>query len=284
MVRTDKTQDLRILISNDDGVNAHGIKVLESIAHTLTDDVWVVAPESEQSGAAHSLTLRRPLRIHKISPRRFAVDGTPTDCVMVALLKIFENDKKPTLMLSGINHGANMGEDVTYSGTVAAAMEATLLGVPSIALSQVTKTGQNVKWATAEHYAPLVIKDLLAKGWPQNVLMNINFPNLVTGSVKGVKYVSQGLRNIRDTLIEWVDPRGNPYYWIGAAERDDSPTEVETDLEAIQNGYIAVTPLHLNLTHAPTLEKIQAVNQEVSFDEMLPVNQETFFEKMRKEA
>ncbi|MBA4117597.1 MAG: 5'/3'-nucleotidase SurE [Candidatus Puniceispirillum sp.] len=257
MVRIENTKDLRILISNDDGVHAPGIKVLENIAHTLTDDVWVVAPESEQSGAAHSLTLRRPLRIHKISPRRFAVDGTPTDCVMVAVSKIFEGDKKPTLMLSGINHGSNMGEDVTYSGTVAAAMEATLLGIPSVAFSQVTKPGQNVKWATAEHFAPLVLRDLLSVGWPKSVLMNVNFPNLVTSSVKGVRYVSQGLRNIRDSLVEWKDPRGNTFFWIGGADRDDSPTEQDTDLEAIQQGYIAVTPLHLDLTHTHTLHTLQ---------------------------
>lgn len=258
MVRIERPQDLRILISNDDGVHAPGIKVLETIAHTLTDDVWVVAPESEQSGAAHSLTLRRPLRIHKISPRRFAVDGTPTDCVMVAVSKIFEGDKKPTLMLSGINHGSNMGEDVTYSGTVAAAMEATLLGIPAVAFSQVTKPGQNVKWATAEHFAPLVLKELLSVGWPKNVLMNVNFPNLVTASVKGVRYVSQGLRNIRDSLVEWKDPRGNTFFWIGGADRDDSPTELDTDLDAIQQGYISVTPLHLNLTHTHTLSALKS--------------------------
>lgn len=257
MVKFENLSDLRILISNDDGVHAQGIRVLEDIAKTLSDDVWVVAPEYEQSGAAHSLTLRRPLRIHKISPRRFAVDGTPTDCVMVAVSKIMESDRKPTLMLSGINHGANMGEDVTYSGTVAAAMEATLLGIPSVAFSQVTKTGQHIKWATAEHHAPLVLRELLAAGWPKDVLMNVNFPNLVTNSVKGIRYVSQGLRNIRDTLIEWKDPRGNPFYWIGGAERDDSPTQVDTDLEAIDQGYIAVTPLHLDLTHSATLKRLR---------------------------
>lgn len=262
MVKFENPSDLRILISNDDGVHAQGIRVLEDIAKTLSDDVWVVAPEHEQSGAAHSLTLRRPLRIHKISPRRFAVDGTPTDCVMVAVSKIIESDRKPTLMLSGINHGANMGEDVTYSGTVAAAMEATLLGIPAVAMSQVTKTGQHIKWATAEHHAPLVLRELLAAGWPKDVLMNVNFPNLVTNSVKGVKYVAQGLRNIRDTLMEWTDPRGNPYYWIGATERDDSPTQVDTDLEAIHQGYIAVTPLHLDLTHPATLKRLRERQKE----------------------
>tara|TARA_A100000171_G_C2124747_1_gene142838 strand:- start:1032 stop:1817 length:786 start_codon:yes stop_codon:yes gene_type:complete len=252
---------LRILVSNDDGVHAHGIKVLERIAQTLSDDVWVVAPEMEQSGAAHSLTLRRPLRVNKISPRRFSVDGTPTDCVMVAISEVLK-EQKPTLLLSGINHGANMGEDVTYSGTVAAAMEATLLGVPAIALSQVTKHGQHVKWATAEHFAPGIIQKLLEAGIPKGTLININFPNLVTASVKGVEVVSQGLRNIRDSLIKWTDPRGVPFYWIGGAERDDSPTEVRTDLEAIQNGYISVTPLHLDLTNKSALEELDRAFEE----------------------
>ena len=261
MLKTTPISPTRILISNDDGVHAHGIKVLEKIAQTLSDDVWVVAPETEQSGAAHSLTLRRPLRVHKISPRRFAVDGTPTDCVMVALSEVLK-DQKPTLMLSGINHGANMGEDVTYSGTVAAAMEATLLGVPAIALSQVTKTGQHVKWATSEHFAPEIISKIMKAGIPKGTLININFPNLVTASVKGVEVVSQGLRNIRDSLVKWTDPRGIPFYWIGGAERDDSPTEVQTDLEAIQNGYISVTPLQLDLTNKGALNSL-----EKAFDE-----------------
>lgn len=251
----------RILISNDDGIHAQGIKVLERIAQTLSDDVWVVAPETEQSGAAHSLTLRRPLRLNKISPRRFAVDGTPTDSVMVALSEVLK-DKKPTLMLSGINHGANMGEDVTYSGTVAAAMEATLLGIPSIALSQVTKHGQHVKWATSEHFAPGIIATIMKAGIPKGTLININFPNLVTASVKGVEIVSQGLRNMRDSLVRWTDPRGIPFYWIGGVARDDSPTDVRTDLEAIQKGYISVSPLQLDLTNKAMLSHFEGAFRE----------------------
>lgn len=255
MSNTPATAPLRILVSNDDGIHSQGIKVLERIAQTLSEDVWVVAPETEQSGAAHSLTLRRPLRVNKVSRRRYAVDGTPTDCVMVAISEVLK-DQKPTLMLSGINHGANMGEDVTYSGTVAAAMEATLLGVPAIALSQVTKQGQHVKWATAEHFAPKIIQKLLTVTLPRGTLININFPNLVTASVKGIEVVSQGLRNIRDSLIKWTDPRGIPFYWIGGAARDDSPTEVRTDLEAIQKGYISVTPLQLDLTNKDALKAL----------------------------
>lgn len=247
---------LRILISNDDGVHAPGIKVLQEIAGKLSDDVWVVAPESEQSGAAHSLTLRRPLRIRKISERRFAVDGTPTDCIMLGVKKILQ-DQKPTLVLSGINHGANLGEDVTYSGTVAAAMEATLLGIPAIALSLVTVPQQPIKWSTPEQLSPALLRSLIDTGWPQDVLININFPNLVTASVKGVKVVKQGVRTTHDDLIEWQDPRGSLFYWIGGVDRPNTSTETGTDLEAVTQGYVSVTPLHLDLTHNATLKNLK---------------------------
>ncbi|ARN84693.1 5'/3'-nucleotidase SurE [Candidatus Nucleicultrix amoebiphila] len=246
----------RILISNDDGINAHGIKVLEKIAHTFTDDVWVVAPEIEHSGAGHSLTLRRPIRARKVSSQRYAVDGTPTDCVMVALTKILK-DNQPTLMLSGINHGINIGDDITYSGTVAAAMEATLLGVPSIAFSQAGKNDQPIKWSTAEHFATDIIKKLIANPWPPYVLINVNFPDVVSSSVKGIRVVKQGVRTVRENLLDWFDPNGQPFYWIGP--RDSTPTEEGTDLEAIANGEISITPLHLDLTHEKTLRNLKQV-------------------------
>lgn len=246
----------RILISNDDGINAHGIKVLEKIAHTFTDDVWVVAPEIEHSGAGHSLTLRRPIRARKVSSQRYAVDGTPTDCVMVALTKILK-DNQPTLMLSGINHGINIGDDITYSGTVAAAMEATLLGVPSIAFSQAGKNDQPIKWSTAEHFATDIIKKLIANPWPPYVLINVNFPDVIASSVKGIRVVKQGVRTVRENLLDWFDPNGQPFYWIGP--RDSTPTEEGTDLEAIANGEISITPLHLDLTHEKTLRNLKQV-------------------------
>lgn len=252
-----KKNTMRILLSNDDGIHGPGLKVLESIARTLSDDVWIVAPETEQSGAGHSLTLRRPLRIRKISEKKFAVDGTPTDCVMIAVNEVMGKNK-PTLMLSGVNQGANSGEDVTYSGTVAAAMEATLLGVPSIALSQASSFKHHTKWSTAEHHGPTLIKRILKNEWPRDVLMNINFPDVISSSVTGVRVVKQGIRNIRNHLLEWVDPRGIPFYWVGGAMRDDSPTEAKTDLEALQEGAIAVTPLHLDLTHHRTLKALEA--------------------------
>jgi len=245
---------MRILLSNDDGIHAPGLKVLERIARELSDDVWVVAPEIEHSGAGHSLTLRRPLRVHKISPRRFSVDGTPTDCIMVACSKIME-DKLPDLVLSGVNLGKNVGEDVTYSGTVAAAMEATLLGIPSIALSQ-AKHAHSMKWSTVETHAPDIIRKLLDQGWPKEVLININFPDLITSSVKGVQVVRQGLRSIRQNMVESFDPRGNPVLWVGEA-RDSKEINGKNDLSVINEGYIAITPLHLDLTHYETLEHLE---------------------------
>lgn len=252
--RTD--QPLRILLSNDDGIHAPGLKVLEEIARTLTDDIWIVAPESEQSGAAHSLTLGRPLRTRKLGEKTFSVDGTPTDCVMIALNKLL-TDRAPDLMLSGVNHGSNLGEDVTYSGTVAAAMEATLFGVPAIALSQEISDHTNFSYEPAQHFAPEVIKRLLTQTWSPDVLLNINFPDVSLDKIKGVRIVKQGLRNINDSIFEWKDPRGRPFFWIGATIRDNSPTEIDTDLEAIQEGAISITPLHLDLTHSSTLETLK---------------------------
>ena len=167
----------RILVSNDDGINAPGLKVLEKMAKSLSDDVWVVAPESEQSASGHSLTLTLPLRVRKISARKFAVNGTPTDSVLLAVQHIILG-KRPDLVLSGVNAGGNLGEDITYSGTVAAAMEGALLGIPSIALSQVRVYGENVRWAASEHHGPKIIRKLIREEWPANVLINVNFPDL----------------------------------------------------------------------------------------------------------
>ena len=194
--------DMRILISNDDGINAPGLKIMEHVAHQFTDDVWVVAPENEQSGASHSLTLTEPMRIREISPKKFAARGTPTDCVMLAVRHIIK-DKKPDLVLSGVNRGGNMGEDVTYSGTVAAAMEGTLLGIPSIALSQfIGGLHRNIKWGTGEHMAPDIIDGLLEAGWPKDVLINVNFPDATPAAVKSIEVTVQGRRDIGSLVIE----------------------------------------------------------------------------------
>jgi 5'-nucleotidase len=244
--------NIRILLSNDDGIHSPGLKTLEKIAREISDEIWVVAPESEQSGAAHSVTLSRPLRLRKISTYRYAVDGTPTDCMVLANLKLLKN-RKPTLMLSGVNHGSNLGEDITYSGTVAAAMEATLLGIPAIALSQSRSNGYPVKWGTAEFFAPDIIRKLLTFNWPKNVLINVNFPNLVKDSVKGIRIVPHGFRMPGSGLHEWFDPLGQPFYWLLSAMRDERFEEEGTDLASIRDGMITITPLNLDLTHYQSL-------------------------------
>lgn len=243
----------RILVTNDDGIHATGLQVLERIARSLSDDVWVVAPEMEQSAASHSLTINRPLRMRTLGEKRFTVDGTPTDCVLLGVNRLFRDEAKPTLVLSGVNHGSNVGEDVTYSGTIAAAMEGTLLGVPSIALSQHYENGSTPPWATAERWGAEVIRKAVAVPWPRNVLLNINFPACAAEDVTGIEIVRHGKRKLADDLIERIDPRGRPYIWIGAlhGEADTTP---DTDVHVVLNGGISVTPLYLDLTHTPTLE------------------------------
>ena len=249
---------LRILVTNDDGINAPGLKALEKIARSLSNDIWVAAPESEQSGASHSLTLTEPLRIREISTRRFAVRGTPTDCVMLAMNHIIA-EPRPSLVLSGVNRGGNLGEDVTYSGTIAAAMEGALLGVPSIALSQVYRPGHPVRWATVEHHAPRLIRRLLSVGWPKNVLLNVNFPDVVHGQVGAVQAAVQGRRDISGLFIDArVDARGVPYYWLGFRRRTGEP-DPESDLAVVASGGISVTPLQLDLTHFDAHRALQVL-------------------------
>jgi 5'-nucleotidase len=249
--------EARILISNDDGIGAPGIKVLERVARALSKDVWVVAPESEQSAAGHSLTLRRPLRVRQVSRRRYAVDGTPTDAVLLGVNHVLKG-RRPHLVLSGVNRGANMGEDVTYSGTVAAAMEGAILGIPSIALSQNLLPDHPVKWATVEHWAPEVIRRVCAAGWGRNVLLNVNFPDVAHAQVTGIEVTRQGKRKIGDQLAERLDPRGEPYVWIGAQRTEDATTP-GTDLEAVYRGAISVTPLCVDLTDGATMRALESV-------------------------
>ncbi|MHA1558627.1 MAG: 5'/3'-nucleotidase SurE [Alphaproteobacteria bacterium] len=256
---------MRILISNDDGVDAKGIKVLETIARTLSDDVWVVAPHKNQSGTSHSLTIHRPLRIYQLCEKRFSVTGTPTDCMLAALHHILKGNP-PDLVLSGINHGANLAEDITYSGTVAAAMEASLLGVLSIALSleinyaPLAKEQNDGQWESAEFHAPNVIKLLLKQKLQEHILVNVNFPNCARSFVKGVKVTSQGHRHISDNLVERIDPHGNPYYWVGGGKKNVNQMHSENiDYRAVSNGYISVTPLSSNLSHEPTIDQLKRV-------------------------
>ena len=249
----------RILLANDDGIHATGLKVLERIARSLSDDIWVVAPETEQSGASHSLTITRPLRIRRLSDRHFAIDGTPTDSVLLAIMRVLR-DRRPDLVLSGVNRGGNLGEDVTYSGTIAAAMEGALLGVPSIAFSQMSSYDGPTKWATAEHHAADIIRRLVGAGWPKNVFINVNFPDVSPNQVRGVAVTRQGRRKLGSNLIERHDPRGKPYYWIDSARTEDSSRR-GTDIGAINEAVISITPLYLDLTHGPTIRGLKGVFQ-----------------------
>jgi 5'-nucleotidase len=237
----------RILVSNDDGSEAPGIKLLEKIAAELSRDVWTVAPEQEQSGASHSLTTRRPLRMREVAPRRYVVDGTPTDCILLAAKRLFR-DRHPDLVLSGVNSGANLGEDLIYSGTVAAAMEAALLGIPAIALSQGYRDGEKIPWETAAAFVPDIIRRLARLAWPRDTLVNVNFPGVKPDAVRGIAVTRQGRRVLSDNLTERLDPRGRPYYWIGPI-REAGIAQPGTDLAAIAEHRVSVTPVYLDLTN-----------------------------------
>ena len=246
----------RILVTNDDGVNAEGIALLEKIARELSEDVWVVAPAAEQSGAGHSLSLHAPLRYKKVDERRFAVTGTPTDAVLLAVQEILK-DKRPGLVLSGINRGSNLAEDVTYSGTVAAAMEATLLEIPAIALSNKMLDGE-VNWDVPEKHAITVIRALTRMNWPHGTLMNVNFPSVPLADVKGMRPCPQGRRKLDDNLHRRLDPQGRPYIWIGGQRTEPFSHEPQADYQQILQGYITVTPLNMDLTNYSLMPEVTA--------------------------
>lgn len=247
----------RVLISNDDGINAPGIKALERVMKRIAREVWVIAPETEQSAASHSLTLRTPLRIRKISKTKYAINGTPTDAVLLGVQEIM-HDVRPDLVLSGINRGGNLGEDVTYSGTVAAAMEGTLLGIPSVAFSLVTPDGAKAHWATAETYVEKVLKKLAGVPFPKGVLVNVNIPDVAANCVTGIENTRQGRRKIGCELMQGRDPRGKPYYWIGA-QRDEDVSRPGTDLEAVGRGAVSVAPISMDMHHAGMAKRLDAV-------------------------
>ncbi len=247
---------MRILITNDDGIHAAGIAVLEAIARTLSDDVIVVAPESDQSGVAHSLSLNDPLRLREISPSHFAVKGTPTDCVIMGVHMVCK-DRRPDLVLSGVNHGHNLAEDVTYSGTIAAAMEGTLLGIPSIAMSQGYAAGnhENIDWSCAKMHGAKTIERLLGEGIPRDILVNVNFPGCPVADLQGTSVTVQGRRDFDlAKLEERHDGRGKPYYWIGFQRTKSKPPH-GSDLEAMIEKKISITPLRMDLTDEPTLTR-----------------------------
>jgi 5'-nucleotidase len=249
----------RILVSNDDGIDAPGIRLLERIARELSPEVWVVAPELEQSGAGHSLTTRRPLRLIEVGTQRYIVDGTPTDCVLLVLKRLLRG-RLPTLVLSGINAGGNIAEDITYSGTCAAAMEATLFGVPAVALSQEYKDRGAIPWACAEAFAADAIRRVVAaaESWPKETFFNINFPAVSPTAVHGFAITHQGKRVLGDNLTEGTDPRGRHYYWIGPSQMRGG-AEPGTDLAALADGRVSISPIHLNLTHVAVAERLRPV-------------------------
>ena len=248
----------RILVTNDDGIRSKGLEVTEAIARTLSDDVWVVAPETEQSGASHSLTLTLPLRLRRLDERRFAVSGTPTDCVMMASAHLMK-DHAPDLILSGVNRGINAADDVTYSGTIAGAMEGCALGIPSIALSQTYnyQDRREVHWECAAAHGPALVKKLVETGWPKDVLMNVNFPDCMPDEVAGIEVAAQGVRELQEITIERrIDMRDNPYFWIGF-RREHFTAKHGTDLGALSMRKISVTPLQLNLTDWKVLQSLK---------------------------
>src|SRR3978361_1793554 len=240
---------MRILCTNDDGIHAPGLKVVEEIARALSDDVWIVAPELDQSGVSHSLSLNDPLRLREVGPRPFAGPGTPTDWVIMGARHIL-GDKAPDLVLSGVNKGRNVAEDVVYSGTIAGALEGTILGLPSFALSQEfgMDSRNNPHWETAVKFGPQILRRVIEAGVPKNTVINVNFPACAPEDVAGGRVERQGKRNLGFLKVDpRRDGRGNPYFWIGFERlaQIDVPAE-GTDLAALAAHYVSVTPLRLD--------------------------------------
>jgi 5'-nucleotidase len=238
---------MRILVTNDDGINAPGLAVLREIAEGLASEVWVVAPETDQSGLSHSLTLNDPLRLRKLEDRVFALRGTPTDCVIMGVREVMK--ETPDLILSGVNSGQNISDDVTYSGTVAAAIEGTMLQIPSIALSQAYDwdSGAEIPWNVTSAFAPALVRKILQKGIEPGILININFPSCAVEEVAGVQLTRQGALTHGLFLDKRDDGRKNPYYWL-TYRRQSQDIVAGTDMDALQQNYVSVTPLKLDLT------------------------------------
>lgn len=246
---------MHFLVSNDDGVNATGIKAL---AQTLSElgEVTVYAPNRDRSGASNSLTLDGPIRIQKVSENRYSVSGTPTDCVHMALTGLME--KEPDMVISGINNAANLGDDVLYSGTVAAAIEGRYLGLPAIAFSLVTKHGENKNryFDTAQYYIKKIVKNLEKNPLPQDTILNINIPNLPIEEIKGVQVTRFGNRHKAENTVQDKDPRGRKIFWIGAAG-PEADAGKGTDFYAVKNGYVSITPMQVDMTRHSDIESLK---------------------------
>ncbi|THV25380.1 5'/3'-nucleotidase SurE [Peteryoungia ipomoeae] len=248
---------MRILLTNDDGINAPGLASLERIARTLSDDVWIVAPETDQSGLAHSLTLSEPLRLREVGEKTFALRGTPTDCVIMAIRKVL--DRKPDLVLSGVNAGGNIADDVTYSGTVAGAIEGTVHGVRSIALSQAYSyvAGTPIPFHTAEALGPELIAKLCRLDLPPGTFLNVNFPNCEPAEVQGIEVTAQGKLDFGLSVEEREDGRGVPYFWLRFGDRKGN-FRAGTDIYALRGHKISVTPLKLDMTDYAVQDMVAA--------------------------
>ena len=242
---------MNILVTNDDGIQSEGIAALANALKSL-GNVYVVAPDRERSAAGHSLTLHFPLRVEELGEGRYAIDGTPTDCVNLAVNGLL--DVKPDIVVSGINKGGNMGEDITYSGTVSAAMEGTLLGIPSIAISIPART--DFIFETAAAFAVKAARKVGERGLPRDTLLNINVPNLTNDQIKGWKITRQGKRIYGDAVIENRDPRGRKYFWIGGDNLGFEHVE-DSDFQALSEDYISITPVHLDLTNYSSMEELR---------------------------
>jgi 5'-nucleotidase len=238
-----------ILVTNDDGVRAPGLAALAEALAEL-GEVWVFAPDRQQSAVSHSVSLHRPLRLHEVGERWFMVDGTPVDCVMLAIRDRLP--RRPVLVVSGVNNGANLGDDVTYSGTVAGAYEGMLLGIPAIAVSDVSYTPEH--FDTAAQFAAKLGRNVIERGLPADTVLNVNVPDLPYDQLQGVSHTFLGRRHYEDAIISRVDPRGQTYYWIGGTLPDHEP-EPGTDVEAIAQGRVSVTPLHRDLTNYESLRQ-----------------------------
>ena len=257
-----KLDQPRILIVNDDGIDAPGIKLLEEVARQFSDDIWVVAPDEERSGAGHSMSITHPIRVVQRDERHFAVRGSPTDCVLLGVYE-FMTDKRPDILLSGINRGPNLAEDITYSGTASAAMEGAMLGIPSIALSQVIRYQSEIHWDTARKYAPIVIRQLLDLDWEQGLFLNVNFPNCPVSDVGGIRATTQGMRpDGAFQPVRRVDERHVPYYWIKINFPDGGHNE-GNDLQAALDNFVSVTPLKLDMTAKHKLEAVKELFENV---------------------
>jgi len=252
---------MRVLLTNDDGYHAPGLAVLERLAGTIADEIWVVAPAEEQSGTGRSLSLTRPVRVRRYDDRRYAVGGTPTDAVMMALAELMP--ERPDLILSGVNRGANLGEDVLYSGTVAAAMEGALAGVPSIALSQRYGEGAEASFDAAEAWGERVLRAIMDLPQAARTLLNVNFPQCAPDAIRGVAVVRQGIRDYG--RVRWdrrTDLRGQDYYWLGF-DRLSHEAYADTDLSLCEQGHVTVTPLSLDLTYEPALAGLERATRAI---------------------